>query len=252
MRKIFVIGIGAGNPDYLTVQAIAAMRAADVFFMPDKGTEKSGLNHIRLEFLQRFVPDGGYRMVDFAVPERRRAETPDYKDSVDEWRGKLEAAYARLFSDELKEDGVGAFLVWGDPALYDGTLKILGDMKAGGAAFEFEVIAGISAVQALAAQHRVALNGVGEPVVVTTGRRVLAGEADALPRFVVMLDNEMAFRRFAGQRISIYWGAYLGTKDEILVSGKLEDVIDEIVRVRNTAQERHGWIMDTYLMVRND
>jgi precorrin-6A synthase len=252
MRKIFVIGIGAGNPDWLTVQAIAAMRAADVFFMPDKGAEKSGLNRVRLEFLQRFVAEGGYRLVDFVVPERRRSETPGYADSVDEWRGKLEAAYARLFEDALGENETGAFLVWGDPALYDGTLKILGDMKAAGAEFEFEMIAGISAVQALAAQHKVALNGVGEPVVVTTGRRVLAGEADTLPRFVVMLDNEMAFRRFAGQRMTMYWGAYLGTKDEILIAGELDEVMDEIVRARNAAQEQHGWIMDTYLMIRGE
>jgi precorrin-6A synthase len=250
MRRIFVIGIGAGNPDWITVQAIDAMRTADVFFMPDKGTEKGGLNRTRLEFLSRFVPEGGYRLVDFAIPERRKAETPDYKDSIEEWRGKLEAAYGQLFSEELGENGVGAFLVWGDPALYDGTLKILGDMKTGGAAFEFEVIAGISAPQALAARHKIAVNGVGEPAVVTTGRRVLAGEADELPRFVVMLDNEMAFRRFAGQKMTIYWGAYLGTKDEILIAGPLAEMMDEIVRVRNAAKDQHGWIMDTYLMVR--
>lgn len=250
MRRIYVIGIGAGNPDWLTVEAIDAIRAGDVFFMPDKGAAKGGLNRIRLEFLARFVPEGGYRLVDFAVPERRRADTPDYRDSIDEWRGKLEAAYARLFSDELEEDGVGAFLVWGDPALYDGTLKILGDMRTGGTAFEFEVIAGISAPQALAARHKIALNGVGEPAIVTTGRRVLEGEADELPRFVVMLDNEMAFRRFAGQNMTIYWGAYLGTKDELLIAGPLAEVMDEIVRVRNAAKDQHGWMMDTYLMVR--
>jgi precorrin-6A synthase len=250
MRRITVIGIGAGNPEFLTGQAIAAMRAADVFFMPDKGDEKAGLNRVRLDFLERFVPEGGYRLADFAIPERRRAETPEYKDSIDEWRGKLEAAYVTLFAIELADGETGAFLVWGDPALYDGTLGILAAMQTSGRAIEVEVIPGISAVQALAAAHKVALNGVGEPVVVTTGRRVLAGEADALTRFVVMLDNEMAFRRFAGQPMRIYWGAYLGTQDEILIAGSLDDVADEIVRVRNEAQSRHGWIMDTYMLVR--
>jgi precorrin-6A synthase len=250
MRKILVIGIGAGNPDYLTVQAIAAMRKADVFFMPDKGEEKAGLNRVRLQFLERIVPEGGYRLVDFAIPARRKAKTPDYAGSIEEWRGKLEAAYMRLFTEHLGDAEVGAFLVWGDPAIYDGTLSILADLQTGGLELEFEVIAGISAVQALAAQHRIALNGVGESMVVTTGRRVLAGEADTLPRFVVMLDNEMAFRRFAGEPIEIYWGAYLGTPDEILIAGRLSEVMDEIVRVRTEAQQRHGWIMDTYLMLR--
>lgn len=249
MRRILVIGIGAGHPGYLTGQAIDAMREADVVFMPDKGEEKAGLNLIRREFLERFVPEGGYREVAFLIPERRKADTPGYRDSIDEWRGKVGAAYARLFGEELAEGEVGAFLVWGDPALYDGTLGVLAEM-ADEHGFSFDVVAGISAPQALAAQHRIALNGPGEPMVVTTGRRVLAGEADALPRFVVMLDNELAFRRFAGQNVRIYWGAYLGTRDEILIAGDLDDVMDEIVRVRIAAKERHGWIMDTYMLVR--
>ena len=37
MRKVFVIGIGPGNPDYVTVQAINALNAVDVFFEMDKG-----------------------------------------------------------------------------------------------------------------------------------------------------------------------------------------------------------------------
>jgi precorrin-6A synthase len=250
MRTILIIGIGAGSPDYLTVQAIDAMRRADVFFMPDKGEDKAGLNRVRSEMMERFLPDGGYRTVDFAIPERRKAETPGYRESIAEWRGKLDATYRRLFTAELADGECGAFLVWGDPALYDGTLTIIDDMKRGGLAIDCDVIPGISAVQALAARHRIALNGVGEPVTITTGRRVLAGEADGLSRFVVMLDNDMAFRRFAGEDIEIYWGAYLGTPDEILVAGKLADVMDEIVRARSEAQARHGWIMDTYLMLR--
>jgi precorrin-6A synthase len=250
MRTILIIGIGAGNPDYLTMQAIDAMRRADVVFMPDKGEEKTGLNAIRTAILSRFVPEPRYRSVAFAVPERRKADTPDYRESIAEWRGKLEATYRRLFLDELADGECGAFLVWGDPALYDGTLGIITDMKNGGLALTYEVIPGISAAQALCARHGIALNGVGEPVTITTGRRVLAGEADKLTRFVVMLDNEIAFRRFAAEDMTIYWGAYLGTRDEILVAGRLGAVMDEIVRLRTEAQARHGWIMDTYMMVR--
>ena len=250
MRTILIIGIGAGSPDFLTVQAIEAMRRTDVVFMADKGEDKAGLNAVRGEILERFVPDPKYRTVSFAIPARRKAETPDYRESIGEWRGKLEAAYRRLFTEDLADGECGAFLVWGDPALYDGTLKIIDDMKRSGFALDYEVIPGISAVQVLTARHGISLNGVGEPVVITTGRRVLDGDADSLSRFVVMLDNEMAFRRFAGEDIAIYWGAYLGTRHEILIAGKLRDVMDEIVRIRSEAQSRHGWIMDTYLMLR--
>lgn len=247
MRTILVIGIGAGNPDYLTLQAIKAMNRAEVFFMPDKGEEKAGLNAIRLDMLQKFVTEPRYRLVDFAIPSRRKAETPDYRDSVQEWRDKLEAAYQRMFS-ELPEDGVGAFLVWGDPALYDGTLRILRDMQAAGWEIAIEVIPGISAPQALAAQHQVTLNRVGEAVTITTGRRMGEGEADGLSSAVVMLDNHQVFRRFAGDEAEIFWGAYLGTADEILVAGKVSAVMDEIDVKRREAQARNGWIMDTYMI----
>jgi precorrin-6A synthase len=247
MRTILVIGIGAGNPDYLTVQAINAMNRAEVFFMPDKGLEKAGLNAIRLDMLDRFVTERRYRLVDFAIPSRRKAETPGYRDAVQEWRDKLEAAYRTLLA-ALGEDGVGAFLVWGDPTLYDGTLRILKDMQAAGWEFAIEVIPGISAPQALAAQHQVTLNRVGEAVTITTGRRVSEGEADELSSAVVMLDNHQAFRRFAGDEAEIFWGAYLGTEDEILIAGPVARMMDEIAVRRSEAQAQHGWIMDTYMI----
>src|SRR5262245_46459108 len=37
MRKVFVIGIGAGHPDHLTLEGAAAIRATDVFLVIDKG-----------------------------------------------------------------------------------------------------------------------------------------------------------------------------------------------------------------------
>ncbi len=249
MRTILVIGIGAGNPDYLTVQAIKAMNRAEVFFMPDKGAEKAGLNAIRLAMLQQFATERPYRLVEFVIPSRRQADTEGYRTAVQEWRDQLEAAYERLFA-ELGPDSTGAFLVWGDPTLYDGTLRILKDMRVGGREFAVEVIPGISAPQALAAQHQVTLNRVGEAVTITTGRRVGEGEADGLTSAVVMLDNHQAFRRFAGEATEIFWGAYLGTADEILISGKVGEVMDEIDRVRSEAQSRNGWIMDTYMLRR--
>lgn len=250
MRTILIVGIGAGDPAFLTLQAIAALQRTDVVFLPMKGEEKAGLNAVRLQLLERAVPDGGYRVVSFDVPERRVAETPEYQGSIDDWRGALRGAYRGLFMDELGEGKTGAFLVWGDPALYDGTLTIIEEMR-GEMALEVEVIPGISAVQALAAAHRIALNRVGEAVTVTTGRRVAAGEADGLSNFVVMLDSHAGWRRFAGEADAfIYWGAYLGTADQVLVAGRVAAVQDEIARVREAAQERHGWIMDTYLIRR--
>lgn len=250
MRTILIVGIGAGHPDFLTLQAIKALQRADVVFLPDKGEDKGGLNAIRLRLLEAAVPGKAYRLAPFTVPERRPAETPAYEGSIGTWRAALEAAYRDLFTGEMRDGETGAFLVWGDPGLYDGTLTIVEEMRAAGLELAVEIVPGISAVQALAAAHRIPLNRVGEAVTVTTGRRVAAGEADGLGNFVVMLDSQAAWRRFAGEDAEIYWGAYLGTADELLVAGRVAEVMDEIWRQRTEAQARHGWIMDTYLIRR--
>ena len=252
MRTILIVGIGAGDPEFLTLQGISALQRADVVFLPEKSEEKAGLNAVRLRVLERAVPDGGHRIVPFDVPERRPAATPEYQGSIADWRAALQDAYARLFSTQLADGEAGAFLVWGDPSLYDGTLSILDDMRATDAQLAVEVIPGISAVQALAAAHAIPLNRVGEAVTITTGRRVAEGKADQLSSFVVMLDSHAGWRRFAGEDAEVYWGAYLGTADQLLVSGRIAAVQDEIERVRQAAQERHGWIMDTYLIRRGE
>ena len=64
------------------------------------------------------------------------------------------------------------------------------------------------------------------------------------------LDGRTAFATLPDPDLDVFWGAYLGTKDEILVAGDLIAVRDEIVRVRSEARARKGWIMDTYLLRR--
>jgi len=248
MKKLLVIGIGAGNPDYITMQAVKALNQVDVFFLMDKGESKNTLIDLRREICSRYITDHAYRFVEAHSPERERGEV-DYKTSVDDLNLARQQTFERLINEELSDGQCGGFLVWGDPALYDSTIRILQAIQALGAcAFEFEVIPGITSVQALAAQHKVPLNQIGRSVEITTGRRLAAGQVSDADSLVVMLDAQDAYRQVVDQDTEIYWGAYLGTPDEILIRGKLKDVADDIERVRKAARLANGWIMDTYLL----
>ncbi|MFB7495506.1 precorrin-6A synthase (deacetylating) [Streptomyces sp. NPDC056161] len=253
MRRIHVIGIGAGDPEQLTLQALRALRGTDVFFLLDKGEVKSDLSRLRRELLDAHLPAGTYRLVEARDPERDRgAGGTAYAPAVGEWRGARAGIYERLIAGELGEEETGAFLVWGDPALYDSTLGILEEVLARGAVrFTYEVVPGISSVSALAARHRTGLNRVGRPVQITTGRRLAEGFPEDVDDVVVMLDSQQAFKRYADDDVDIYWGAYLGTPDEILDSGPVAEAGPRIERLRARARERKGWIMDTYLLRRN-
>lgn len=74
VRKIHVIGIGAGDPDQLTLQAVRALRSTDVFFILEKGEVKDDLTRLRRDMLDAHLPDGAsYRVVEARDPERDRS-----------------------------------------------------------------------------------------------------------------------------------------------------------------------------------
>ncbi len=249
---MLLIGIGAGDPEYVTQQAIRALNEVDVFFVVEKGEQKDDLVALRRELCERFIEDQSYRIVAVRDPERDRTAAA-YASAVDDWRRARAEIWERLIADELDEEGgTGAILVWGDPSLYDSTLTIVDSILAAGRVrFAVDVIPGVSAIAALCARHAIALNRVGEAVHVTTGRRLAReGFPENAPDVVVMLDAHCSFGDLRGEEIDIYWGAYLGTPDEILIAGALGDVAGEIERVRAQARERKGWIMDTYLLRR--
>lgn len=248
MPKAFVIGIGAGNPDYITVQAINALNKVDVFFVATKGNDKEDLVRLRREICDRYITDRAYRIVEFEQPTRGDA-SESYKLTVEQWHDAIASKYETFLMEELGEGECAGFLVWGDPSLYDSTLRILAAVQGRGRVnIEYDVIPGITSVQALAAQHRVALNTIGDAIQITTGRRLTEGFPDNADNVVVMLDGQCSFRSIKPDNMEIYWGAFLGTEDEILISGRLGDVMEEIERVRANARARKGWIMDTYLL----
>jgi precorrin-6A synthase len=251
MKRILIIGIGAGNPEYVTIQAVNALNEVDVFFVMDKGIAKEKLIALRKEICRRYIVGSEYRFAEASSPERSR-DVADYRASVQDLNDDKQAVFERLISEEMSDGECGAFLTWGDPTLYDSTIRIIDSIiKKGVHALEYEVIPGISSIQALAAQHKIPLNRIGESIEITTGRRIAEGFPNNVDSVVVMLDADDAYKRFVDQDIDIYWGAYIGTPDEILVSGKLKDVAGDIERIRAQARKTHGWIMDSYLMRRN-
>ena len=251
MKKILIIGIGAGDPDYLTTQAIKALNRTDIFFMLDKGEAKDKLLALRRLICERYIDSNRqYRIAETSNPERER-ETPDYDASIGSLNRNKQAVFAQLLA-QMHDGETGAFLVWGDPSLYDSTIRILNELIADGYQLDCEVIPGITSVQALTARHRIPLNQIGRAVQITTGRRLQEGWPADVDSVVVMLDAQDSYLQLLDQDLYIYWGAYVGTSDEILIAGKLSEVAEQIVHTRTAARQANGWIMDSYLLRRGN
>jgi precorrin-6A synthase len=250
VRHVVVIGIGVGDPEQITLQAINSLNRLDVVFVVEKADEWQELSRSRDAIIERHrTSERPLRTVHVDDPQRDR-HAADYTGAVAAWRDARATAWEAALHEGLADEEVGGFLVWGDPALYDSTIAVLEAIRArGNVQLDFEVVPGISSVQALAARHGIPLNRVGEPVHITTGRRLAAAPDDGHD-VVVMLDAGCTFAEVADAEDEIFWGAYLGTPDEIAVSGRVGDVGDDIRKLRAEARERKGWVMDTYLLRR--
>jgi precorrin-6A synthase len=247
MLTLCLIGIGCGDPAHLTRKAIDAINAADLILIPRKGAEKSDLADLRRQICADVLTNEATRVVEFDLPVRDSGRE-SYRAGVDAWHDAVAASWSREIERHLGWDGRVVLLIWGDPSLYDSSLRIARRLDPLPA---IEVIPGITAIQALCAAHALPLNEIGEPFLVTTGRRLREGGwPHGVDTVVVMLDSGTAFETLEPKGIHIWWGAYLGMPNEILFSGRLADIAAAIIAARRAARDQHGWIMDCYILKR--
>jgi precorrin-6A synthase len=248
--NLFLVGIGTGNPDHVTRQAEQMLRAADIIMIPHKGTSKSDLADLRYQICGQLLGTESPPIFSFELPER----DPDksYLAAVDDWHDTIALVWADTIQNaSAKLDQpvkTVALLIWGDPSLYDSSMRIAArlDPKP-----TITVAPGITSVQALAAAHKIPVNNVAAPFLVTTGRRLRdEGFPNHADTAIIMLDGNCSFTSLNGAEFDIWWGAYLGMPEQILVSGPLNEVGEHIISRRAAARRAHGWIMDTYLLKR--
>lgn len=244
MDELILIGIGTGNPDHMTRQGERALRRADAVLLPRKGETKADLAELRVEMCRNILgKDARIIPVDLPV----RDASGDYYQGVTDWHDAIARAWQEALAAHGRPSKV-AMLIWGDPSLYDSSLRIAQRLDP---TPKITVIPGITALQALTAAHAIPLNEVNAPVLITTGRQLRdTGWPKGADTVAVMLDGECSFRQLDPEGIEIWWAAYLGMENEVLASGLLSQVSDRIVEQRAAARAAHGWIMDIYLLRR--
>jgi precorrin-6A synthase len=241
-----LIGIGTGNPDHLTGQAVRALNGADLILIPRKGDAKSDLADLRRTIVAQVVT-GAVRVAEYDVPVR--ASQDDYLGAVNDWHDAIAGVWADAIAAHLPGGGDVALMVWGDPSLYDSTLRIASRLPD----VSVQVVPGITSLQVLTAAFAIPLNTLGAPVMITTGRQLRDhGWPAGADTVVVMLDSGGAFTAVDPAGVQIWWGAYVGMAEQVLIHGALAEVGPRIVEERARLRAAHGWIMDIYLMRRGD
>lgn len=246
MINLVLIGIGTGNPDHITIQAQKALNSADLVLIPHKGDDKADLAELRHAICATAIINPATRIIPFDLPVRDAAN-PSYAKRVDDWHDAIADVWLAAMAP-LNVSGTVALLVWGDPSLYDSSLRIADRLRPL-IPLHVTVIPGITALQVLTAAHAIPLNRINAPVLITTGRRLRdEGFPQGVTRAAVFLDGECSFQTLDPTGLQIWWGAYLGMQNQILLSGPVAEVTEQIIATRRAARAAHGWIMDLYLL----
>lgn len=234
--RVRILGIGMG-PQHITPEVADALRGVDYVLAADKGRDDN-LLAARREISRLH----GVEVVAIPDPQRDRDDPADYGKAVRDWHTARVSAYEAVLRER---GGTAAFLVWGDPSLYDSTIRVV-EQLAARLPVEYDVLPGISAPQLLAARHRIVLHPVGQPVHVTTARRLRDDIAAGQTSLVIMLGSDPDLRGL--EEWSVWWGANLGTASEELVAGRVGDVLPDLLAARDRAKAASGWVMDVSLL----
>ncbi|MGB3304479.1 MAG: precorrin-6A synthase (deacetylating) [Gordonia sp. (in: high G+C Gram-positive bacteria)] len=234
--KVRILGIGMG-PSQVTAEVAEALRTCDYVIAAAKSDDDPLLSVRRA-----VAEDHGVPVVAVPDPERDRSDSGDYVTAVRDWHEARVDAYEKVLR---ARGGTAAFLVWGDPSLYDSTIRVV-EQLADRMPLEYDVLPGISAPQLLAARHRIVLHPVGVPVHITTARRLHDDIAAGQRNVCVMLGGSPDLSGLGDW--AIWWGANLGDASEELVAGRVADVAEEIDRAKSRAKQKVGWAMDVYLL----
>ena len=239
MRKLRVIGVGMG-PQHVTPEGAAALRSVDYVLAFGKG-EDDPLLAVRAAVCREY---GDPPLVVVPDPPRDRDDPADYPGAVRDWHLARVAAYQQVLAERPGDVGL---LVWGDPSLYDSTLRLV-DALAEHVGLDVDVVPGISALQLLAARHRIVLHEVGQPLHVTTGRLLQDAVGQGQDNIAVLLNRSLDLTGLDDWQI--WWAANLGTAHEVLVAGRVADVRAEIEEARARTKAAAGWVMDIHLVRR--
>ncbi|GAA1375963.1 SAM-dependent methyltransferase [Luteococcus sanguinis] len=251
VTRIRVLGMGMG-PRHVTPEVSEALRDCSCVVALDKsatpGAHAGDARDEQLAVRQAVADAHGVPVVVVPDPPRDRNDPTDYRAAVADWHAARVEALASALHDRA---GTVALLAWGDPSLYDSMIR-LAEQLADRLSCDWDVLPGISAPQLLAARHKIVLHRVGEPVHITTARRLPEALAQGQRNVLVMLTgarvlDELAVRpELTGWQL--WWSANLGAAGERNVSGVVPEAVPLARTARAEALAADGWVMDLFLL----
>ncbi len=147
--KLYVIGVGPGDPELLTLKAVRILRAVPVIFVP-KGREDG--TRLSLSIARKAVSLDDKEIIELHFPMKKTTHGSEMDELNSKWNEAAGAVLTRL------NTGVeAAFVTLGDPSIYSTFFYLYKRLAEQSPDLQIEIVPGISSINAAAARAGVSL-----------------------------------------------------------------------------------------------
>jgi len=155
---LYVIGVGPGDPELLTLKAVRILREAPCICVP-KGKEDG--SSMALNIIKKVVDLSGKEIIEAYFPMRKTKTSPDACELDTKWNETVETVFAILSKGTDM-----AFITIGDPTIYSTFFYLYDRLLELDPALRVELIPGISSITASASRARISLGLADEKIAV--------------------------------------------------------------------------------------
>jgi precorrin-2/cobalt-factor-2 C20-methyltransferase len=185
--KLYVIGVGPGDPELLTLKAVRILREVPCVCVP-KGREEG--SSLALSIVEKAINLEGKDIIEAHFP-MRKTKTAGLDSELDaKWNETAEKVMSRLVK------GLDmAFITIGDPTIYSTFFYLYDRLIASNPDLDIEFVPGVSSINASAARAKISLSLADEKIAVLPANYI-ENLRDALRNFdtVVLMKVHKAFK----------------------------------------------------------
>lgn len=147
--KLYVIGVGPGDPELLTLKAVRILKETGVICVP-KGREEG--SSLALSIVKKALDLNNKEIIEAHFPMKKTKERRHESELHSKWQETVEIVISKL------KKGVDvAFITLGDPAIYSTFFYLYDRLVESLPGLNIEIVPGVSSINASTARANISL-----------------------------------------------------------------------------------------------